>query len=242
MIVIRPRSNSLYRSAAALAALINLSTAWSLYTLFYESIAAVEPIFRLEDLSSNLRDSHPEKKYFLSLIRLARAQVHYRVYQSDITDSLVAFNLQQRRSLLAILESQQYVSLSSIDRCYIETVTDLNYSDPLDIITNSCSLFAKCFAYISFHFTGCGVIAELEEVVETAYLLFVTFAHSFIALHHQTIYLEPSTLRLRSLVLSTYVRWLDDLTHPYLYRQHGGLKCDLNLVQQICKLRGAQLV
>lgn len=115
MSIIRPRSNSLYRSAAALAALISLSTAWALYTSFYEIIAAVEPIFRLEDLSSNLHDSHPEKKYFLSLIRLARAQLHYRVYRGDIPDSLVAFNYKQRRSLLSILESQQYVSLGSID-------------------------------------------------------------------------------------------------------------------------------
>lgn len=118
----------------------------------------------------------------------------------------------------------------------------LIFSDPLDFITNSCSLFAKCFAYISCHFTGSDVIPDLEEVVETAYLLFVTFARSFIALHHQTIYLEPNTLRLRSLVLSTYVRWFDALTFPYLRLQHGGLKCDLNFVQQVCKLRGAQLV
>lgn len=118
------------------------------------------------------------------------------------------------------------------------------FSDPLDIITNSCSLFAKGFAYIAVDFTGShgDLIPDREEVVETAYLLFLTFAHSFIALHNQTIYLEPSTLRLRSLVLSTYVRWFDALTFPYLRLQHGGFKCDLNFVQQVCKLRGAQLV
>lgn len=116
MHLIGPRSNSLYRSAAALAALINLTPAWFIYTSFYETIAALEPIFRLEDLTLKLHDSHPEKKYFLSLISLARAQLHYRVYKGEIPDSLVAFNLQHRRSLLSILESQWYVSFSKFNR------------------------------------------------------------------------------------------------------------------------------
>lgn len=118
----------------------------------------------------------------------------------------------------------------------------LIFSDPLDIITSACGLFAKCFAYIACRFSGWCLIPDFEEVIETAYLLIATFAYSFIALYHQQIYFEPRTFRLRSLVLSTYVRWFDELTYPYLYMQHGGRNCDLKFVQQVCKLRGAQVL
>lgn len=102
------RSNSLYRSAAALSALIRLTTSWSLYGHFYISVAAVEPIFHLESLANALDDANPEKKYFLLLIGLARAQLHY-VYDFSAPGITKEFAINYRQKFLEILDSSRCV-------------------------------------------------------------------------------------------------------------------------------------
>lgn len=103
------RSNSLYRSAAALSALIRLSTSDVVYGEFYVSVAAVEHIFHLETIAARLDDSHPEKKFFHFLTGLAQAQLHYisrvRIHIDETAPS-------SRRGLLKILESCRCVPLS----------------------------------------------------------------------------------------------------------------------------------
>lgn len=56
------RSYSLYQSAAALGALLRLSTTADFYNDFYASVAMSEPIFHLESLTLVLDDLNPEKK------------------------------------------------------------------------------------------------------------------------------------------------------------------------------------
>lgn len=96
------RSDSLYRSAAALSALFRLAASWTiLYNEFFVSVAAVEPIFHLESLANALDDSNPEKKYFLLLVGLARAQLHFIKEDTEITEEL-AHSFRQK--LLEILD------------------------------------------------------------------------------------------------------------------------------------------
>lgn len=68
------RSNSLYRSASALAALIRVSLCVILIEI-YCGISRIEPIFHLETLTRSLHCLHPEKKYFSLLAKLARVTV-----------------------------------------------------------------------------------------------------------------------------------------------------------------------
>lgn len=104
------RSSSLYRSAAALSALLRLSTSCPWFGEFYVSIAVVEPIFHLESLANALDVSHPEKSYFLFLISLARARLHFILHDdTDISEELA---LTFRRSLLEILVSSRCVVYS----------------------------------------------------------------------------------------------------------------------------------
>lgn len=73
------RSQSLYRSAAALVALVNLSTLQELYEAFYYEIATDESIFHLETLAMMALDkTNPERKIILSLTSLARARLYYQ--------------------------------------------------------------------------------------------------------------------------------------------------------------------
>ena len=67
------RSNNIYRSAAALATLIHASVREGYYTApIFAGISAVEPIFHLETLAGTLDDTNPDKKPFLSLVKLGR--------------------------------------------------------------------------------------------------------------------------------------------------------------------------
>lgn len=71
------RSSSIYRSAAALVALIRLSTSLSAFSDFYVAVASIEPLFRLESLARALENSHPKKTYFLCLTTLARVRLQF---------------------------------------------------------------------------------------------------------------------------------------------------------------------
>lgn len=102
------RSDSLYRSAAALSTLIRLSMSAPLYGKFYFAVAAVEPIFDLGPLASALDDSNPEKKYFLLLVGLARARLHF-VQRSEISEITEELALSFRQKLLEILDSSRCV-------------------------------------------------------------------------------------------------------------------------------------
>lgn len=66
------RSDSINRSALALAALIRVSLAINRREV-YDNVSRIEPIFHLETLLRSLDCSHPEKMFFLLLVKLARA-------------------------------------------------------------------------------------------------------------------------------------------------------------------------
>lgn len=73
---------------------------------FYHAVAEVEPIFHLESLANALDDSNPEKKYFLLLVGLARAQLLFIYGDTKITEEL-AHSFRQK--LLDILHSSRCV-------------------------------------------------------------------------------------------------------------------------------------
>lgn len=68
------RSNSIDRSAFALAALIRVSLA-QLRREIYINISCIEPVFHLETLTGSLPCSHPDRKWLLLLVGLARGTV-----------------------------------------------------------------------------------------------------------------------------------------------------------------------
>ena len=70
------RSNSVYRSFSALAALIKLSHSMTSNfdcSSVYCSFATDGCIFKLETLARSLADTCPEKEYLLALVNLGRA-------------------------------------------------------------------------------------------------------------------------------------------------------------------------
>lgn len=69
--LIQFRSNSISRSATALAALVRVSLTF-LRREIYVNVSRIEPIFHLETLAGSLPCSRPEKKWLLLLARLAR--------------------------------------------------------------------------------------------------------------------------------------------------------------------------
>ena len=101
------RSNSVYRSFSALAALIRLS-----YSLpfnspsagVYVSFAADGCIFQLETLARSLGDSCAEKKYLLALVDLGRAALIAATWHTQGYDDAV-----MRAELLDAIHLQQYV-------------------------------------------------------------------------------------------------------------------------------------
>lgn len=70
------RSNSIDRSACALAALIRVSmTPYSGCSRIYSKVSRIDPISQLETLAVSLPCSHPDRKWFLLLVKLARETV-----------------------------------------------------------------------------------------------------------------------------------------------------------------------
>lgn len=105
LISIRFRSQSIHRSAAALIALIRVSSDFFL-SPFYLAVVSVEPIFHVEALAECLDDSHPEKRFFLFLARLARANIvalSSSDFSVDFTPSRVL-----RQRLLDLLQTHRY--------------------------------------------------------------------------------------------------------------------------------------
>ena len=101
------RSNSVYRSFSALAALIRFS--YSRAQLFrcydvYPSFAADGCIFHLETLARSLGDTCAEKQYLLALVDLGRAAFIALVTSEQRYDDTV-----MRAELLDAITLQQYV-------------------------------------------------------------------------------------------------------------------------------------
>lgn len=67
------RSNSIYRSAAALAALLRLCSCPA-FRRFFRLVSDAEPIFQLEKMK-DLHES-PKKMLFLSLVKLGRTEIN----------------------------------------------------------------------------------------------------------------------------------------------------------------------
>lgn len=103
---INHRSNSLYRSAAALTALMRLSTTSPSFGKFYFAISNSVPLFRLEARANALNVSKPDKPLFLSVVALGRARLPVKD-RARLKSESVAHSL--RKDLLRTLEYNQYV-------------------------------------------------------------------------------------------------------------------------------------
>ena len=105
------RSNSVYRSFSALAALIQFTDSNKVssgYSGVYVSFAADGCIFHLETLARSLGDSCPEKEYLLALVDLGRAAFIAAAMPNQSYDEAV-----MRAELLDTISLQQYVPSSS---------------------------------------------------------------------------------------------------------------------------------
>ena len=101
------RSNSVYRSFSALAALIKLSHSYNMWFVcctVYRSFAADGCIFKLETLARCLADSCAEKEYLLALVDLGRAAFIAGGMPNQRYDGVV-----RRAELLDAIHLQQYV-------------------------------------------------------------------------------------------------------------------------------------
>ena len=101
------RSNSVYRSFSALAALIQFSHSYahlSSCSDVYASFAADGCIFQLESLARSLGDTCVEKEYLLALVDVGRAAFITTVYPVQRYDDTVV-----RAELLEAIHLQQYV-------------------------------------------------------------------------------------------------------------------------------------
>ena len=101
------RSNSVYRSFSALAALIQLSGSDKIglgYSSVYDAFAADGCIFHLETLARSLGDTRAEKEYLLALVDLGRAVLIEAYWPKQRYDDVV-----RRTELLDAISLQQYV-------------------------------------------------------------------------------------------------------------------------------------
>ena len=99
------RSNSVYRSFSALAALIKFSHSSSFrFASVYVSFAADGCIFHLDVLARFLADTCVEKEYILALLDLGRAAFTALMYSMQTYDDAV-----MRAELLDAIHLQQYV-------------------------------------------------------------------------------------------------------------------------------------
>ena len=100
------RSNSVYRSFSALAALIQFShslPAISIFSDVYPSFATDGCIFKLETLARSLADTCAEKEYLLALVDLGRAAYMAIALTEPEDDTAI------RTELLEAIHLQQYV-------------------------------------------------------------------------------------------------------------------------------------
>ena len=103
------RSNSVYRSFSALAALIRFSHSHTItfgFSGVYPSFAADGCIFKLETLARSLGDTCVEKEYFLALVDLGRAAI---IAAAASWHTLRYDDTVMRAELLDAIHLQQYV-------------------------------------------------------------------------------------------------------------------------------------
>ena len=103
------RSNSVYRSFSALAALIQFTDSNKInygYSGVYPSFAADGCIFQLESLARSLGDTCVEKEYLLALVDLGRAAL---IAAPDIWHKQRYDDTVMRAELLDAVHLQQYV-------------------------------------------------------------------------------------------------------------------------------------
>ena len=98
------RSNSVYRSFSALAALLRFLHSLG-YSDVYRSFAADGCIFKLETLARSLGDSCAEKEYLLALVDLGRAAYITSAWSEERYDGTVM----KAELFDAISLQQQYV-------------------------------------------------------------------------------------------------------------------------------------
>ena len=98
------RSNSVYRSFSALAALLRFLHSLG-YSDVYRSFAADGCIFKLETLARSLGDTCPEKEYLLALVNLGRAAFITTTSPEQRYDDIAIL----RTELRDAISLQQYV-------------------------------------------------------------------------------------------------------------------------------------
>lgn len=99
----------MYRSAAALTALIRLKCCSAVFSDFCNAIQEIEPIFQLEAQANALDESHPQKKAFLALVMYSRSVIVYSLRSGEqyVDDCLVS--TRWKDDSLKIVQSAQYV-------------------------------------------------------------------------------------------------------------------------------------
>lgn len=220
------RSRSLYRSAAALSVLIRLSTTWGPYGAFYVLIGAVEPIFHLETLADTLDDSHAEKKLYLFLVGLARAQLHFINRLDTGTNTTEELALIFSRKTLEILDSIRCVPRSYNRYSLTDYASPPSHSS-FESVVDACSLFAESASTLNDLLERhCRFTPAAHSVVGTTYTLFI-FLVNFLANQYQTNH------QLQKLVLSTLSRWLEGVMVAILRFRHH---LHLTWILPVCEL------
>lgn len=231
------RSKSAYRSAAALSALMCLSTTSPTFGKFFFAIAKVEPILYLETHAEALNKSYPEKKLFLALVALGRARIPSK--DRDLIQSGSEIVQCLRQDLRKLLDLDQYVLSFILLRARAIDVTFYRTSQCGTILalSNASLLLAKIRRTLE------EVIYEsdVENISEITYCLFIFALISFDrALNH-----FGSTEQFGDLVLSICVEWFHELGwsilqwftksqhYPLLYKLYSPFVVCVMLIQSL---------
>lgn len=204
------RSDSIYRSAAALCALVQVSSASGSIGSLYFSVARIEPIFKVETLANSLSDSHPEKEWFLLLAKVARANLYlWKTFKSDSQ-----FSLKLRQSLTSIFGSTRCVNIYSTQIfTHVKGVRSI-----YDIVRvgEACLLLAQVTSWL---WSGPMSRPAYFDIAETSWLLVIFLIKSSVELdRHATI--TGRTQHVAHAALSTLFRWLDTTIYFVLCRTH----------------------
>ena len=221
------RSNSVYRSFSALAALTRFSHSTFLYPNVYTSFAADGCIMHLESLAHSLGNSCVAKEYLLALVDLGRAALI--VLTAPMLEYDETF---MRADLLDAIHLQQYVPSPPTQSYLILFLSRAHNGVSLASVGKASIVFAKAYASLRLPPHS----PRSCCTVETAYFALIFLIRSLNTLYFEGDKIRCPTITLRKLLFSTLYHWFGAASNDMLLRLSDNRK-GLNRVVALELLR-----
>lgn len=181
----------------------------------------------METLAQSLDDLHPEKKYFLFLAKLGRANIVTLSSGLRLSDDF-ARALRQRLVILSEYYRYNHFFLRSTAYEFCRFLRSTK--DPLWVVSEACSVIAQCTSYR-------GQALTMNHILQTLYFAVVIMLQLISNL--AIIQRADSRIQTRMTVLTTAIHWLDQTLFGRF--DHVIDISDIELLEGICSLRALAL-